>query len=436
MSTAPVVVIALDGVPFSLLRRYFDQGKMPRLKQLADRGGFREIVSVQPPLSAPAWASFLTAVPPYEHGILSFTERDPRSLNWYTPDASHMRKPTLLQKLSDRGKRVFSMNVPVTYPPFPVNGISICGFLGPDLERGVYPASEVPFLKSSAYRIDSDVHLAKTDMGAFIADVRAVLDKRLETARHYARREPWDLFMVHIMETDRLHHFTLEAFLKGDAATGRLYDDLYGRIDDFIGWMVDHQPANSRFVLLSDHGFTVLKREIYLNHWLWQQGYLRFTHPRPAGLHHIHGESRAYSLYPGRVYINLRGREKNGRVPREAYAALRRELAEGLLTLRDPQSGAPVIREVLAGEEIYAPRALRELHDPTFSFYPDLLAVAHRGYDLKGILWHPQLAAKTVYNGMHTFEDAFLISTVPVVCERSASVIDAGREVLALFDGD
>ncbi len=434
MNTAPVVVIALDGVPFSLLKGFFERGKLPRLKQLAGRGAFKEIVSVQPPLSAPAWASFLTGGAPHEHGILSFTERDARSLNWYTPNAAHLRRPTLLQKLSDRGKRVFSMNVPVTYPPGKINGISICGFLGSDLDQGVYPPSEVPFLKSSAYRIDSDVNLAKKDLGAFLEDLHTVLDKRLEIARHYALRERWDLFMVHIMETDRLHHFTYESFRRGDGDMIRLYDDLYGKVDRFIGWMVDNHPEDSRFVLLSDHGFTVLKREIYLNHWLWQQGYLRFTHPHPANLHHIHADSRAYSLYPGRIYINLSGREKNGRVTAGEYEHLRHELTDRLLTLRDPVDGRPVIKEVLPGESVYAAVELTALHDPLFSFYPDLLAVAHPGYDLKGILWHPELAAKTIYNGMHGFDDAFLISTESAVCQRSGSIVDVGREVWALFD--
>ena len=433
MSETPVIVIALDGVPFSLLRHYFERGKMSCLKQLADRGAFKEIVSVQPPLSAPAWASFLTGVAPHEHGILSFTERDARSLNWYTPNAAHLRRPTLLQKLSDKGRRVFSMNIPVTYPPVKINGISICGFLGPDLERGVYPASEISFLKNKAYRIDSDVNLAKRDMAAFLEDLHVVLDRRLETARHYALGEQWDLFMVHIMETDRLHHFTFESFQRSDPDMLRFYDALYGKIDRFIGWMVDNHPPDSRFVLLSDHGFTVLKREIYLNHWLWQQGYLRFAHPSPANLHHIHPDSRAYSLYPGRIFINLRGREKNGRVTIEEYDFLRRELTERLAALRDPVDGAPVIKQVLRGEDVYAPHIPATTHNPLYVAYPDLLALPYNGYDLKGVLWHRELSAKTVYTGMHSFDDAFLISNDKSLVERSASITDVGGEVAALF---
>ncbi|HHM02511.1 MAG TPA: hypothetical protein ENJ15_05805 [Caldithrix abyssi] len=433
MSLTPVIVIALDGVPFSLLRYYFERGKMSCIKQLADRGAFKEIVSVQPPLSAPAWASFLTGVAPHEHGILSFTERDARSLNWYTPNAAHLRQPTLLQKLSDKGRRVFSMNIPVTYPPVEINGISICGFLGPDLERGVYPTSEISFLKNKAYRIDSDVNLAKTDMAAFLEDLHVVLDRRVDTARYYALRERWDLFMVHIMETDRLHHFTFESFHRGDPDMLHFYDALYGKIDRFVGWMIDHHPPDSRFVLLSDHGFTVLKREIYLNHWLWQQGYLRFTHPSPANLHHIHPDSRAYSLYPGRIFINLRGREKNGRVTLEAYDSLRRELTERLLALRDPIDGAPVIKRVLRGEDVYAPHIPAKAHNPHYVSYPDLLALPYNGYDLKGVLWYRELSAKTVYTGMHSFDDAFLISNDKSLAERSTSITDVGREVAALF---
>jgi len=421
MSEPRLYVIGLDGVPFTVLRDFLDQGIMPRLRELAGRSVFRSIRSVQPPLSAPAWASFLTGRPPDEHGVMSFTERDPRAMRWFTPDARQLTAPTLQEMASDMGRRVFSMNFPVTYPPKPVNGVSICGFLGKDLESGVYPEREVPLLKQRGYRIDSDVALARHDLPAFINDLKTVLTRRLETAMYYHDREPWDLFMVHIMETDRLHHFTYEAFQKGDEAIRDVYHQLYGMIDPFIGALTDQAPPGSRFLLLSDHGFTVLKREIYLNHWLWEQGFLRFNHPRPAHLGHIHPASVAYSLYPGRLYIHLKGREASGSVPPDKYEQTRETLRRALTGLRDPVDGAPVVAEVLNGEDVYAPPGLRAWHDPLTAAYPDLLVIAREGYDLKGMLWKGKPADKTVYNGMHSYDNAFWIAPQT---EKAAAVND------------
>ncbi len=426
MRNQRLYIIALDGVPFTLLRSFFNAGIMPGLKALSEVSVMRPMKSVLPPLSAPAWASFLTGKPPYAHGILSFTERDPHTLHWYTPNARHLKAPTLQEKVSESHLRVFSMNFPVTYPPRPVNGVSICGFLGNDLESGVYPEKEAFILKKRGYRIDSDVHLARANLKAFIDDLFHVLQKRTENALYYHKREPWDLFMVHIMETDRLHHFTYEAFTEGNPEIRDIYHTLYGKIDRFLVKLMETAPPDSRFILLSDHGFVPLKREIYLNRWLWQKGLLHYTHPRPEKLGHIHPRSVAYSLYPGRIYLNLQGREANGSVSPGEYEQTRNSIREMLSALRDPADGTPVMETVFNGEDIYTPPGMSRLHDPVLSPYPDLLAVAREGYDLKGILWHVTESAKGIYTGMHSVDNAFWLAPALPGAEDVDTIIDAG----------
>ncbi|MGD9898972.1 MAG: alkaline phosphatase family protein [Calditrichaceae bacterium] len=429
-----IFVLALDGTPYSFLNRMINSGKMPNLATLVKKSSFAQMDSVLPPVSSVAWASFMTGCQPHQHGIMGFIDRDPSTMEWYVPLADRLREKTLWTILSEQNKRVFVMNVPMTYPPQKVNGIMICGFLGSDITKGTYPSEIGTLLKAKGYRIDSDVELAKKDLDAFINDLNEVLEKRIETMWEYFEREKWEFFMTHIMETDRLHHFTWELMETRHPKYESVFMKFYQRIDRLIGDIIVKIPKDMDLILLSDHGFTTLKKEVYLNRWLWEKGLLRFTKPVPNNLKDIHPSSIAYSLYPGRIYINLKGREKTGSVnPGLEYEQIRRSLKESLLQIQDPRTAQPVIKHVLNGEEIYGGH---DQFDPgrgqneTNSITPDLIAAPYDGYDLKGALWRENLFEKTVFNGMHTFDDAFILARERELPEKRLSITDISTLIL------
>ncbi len=429
MKKSRLFILALDGTPFTLLQQLFREGVMPNLKKLAEESVFKQMDSVQPPVSSSAWASFMTGKTPAQHGILGFVDRTPADMNWYVPNADHLRAKTIWQILSEQGKRVFVMNVPVTFPPKPINGISVCGFLGNDIRKGTWPPEIGTLLKARGYRIDADTEMAKTNLPAFMEHLFAVLEKRIETMRHFYAQERWDVFMTHIMETDRLHHFFWEYFEKGHVQYKTRFMDLYRRIDTEIGHILAESAGDTAFLFLSDHGFCTLRQAVYLNRWLGDNGYLFFNATLPADLHAIAAHTRAYSLYPGRIYINLKGREKEGSVqPGAAYEQLRSELTQGLKTILDP-SGRPVIKAVLHREEVYP-----EASDEELLQLPDLIAIPHWGYDLKGDLWHASLFDKTVFNGMHTDDDAFVLAKDISIPEGRFSIDRLFEALKTFFD--
>ena len=71
-----------------------------------------------------------------------------------------------------------------------------------------------------------------------------------------------------------------------------------------------------------------------------------------------------------------------------------------MLGMRDPDSGERIIEKVFKREELY--------HGPHYNEGPDLVAVPHNGYDLKGNLDKKELTYKGPLVGMHTYDDAFL----------------------------
>jgi len=230
------------------------------------------------------------------------------------------------------------------------------------------------------------------------------------------------------METDRLHHFLWEPMENGDPVYEPAFYACYHQIDERLGEVRRRLDDETTLILMSDHGFCTLRQEVYLNNWLRDAGYLSFRSVEPKSVADLDPSSRAYSLDPGRIFVNLRGREPEGCVsPGEEYEKLRDELAAGLLELRDPESGESMIEKVLRREEIY--------HGPQFERAADLIAVPFRGFDLKGAVSRPALTFKgNELVGMHTYDDAMLYVQGREFKRDDFSVVDVMPTILDIME--
>jgi predicted AlkP superfamily phosphohydrolase/phosphomutase len=85
-----VFVLGVDGMDPTILRRMIDQGRMPNFKALAERGGFQDLGTSNPPQSPVAWSNFVTGLDPGGHGIYDFVHRDPKT---YLPTSSATPPP-------------------------------------------------------------------------------------------------------------------------------------------------------------------------------------------------------------------------------------------------------------------------------------------------------------------------------------------------------
>src|SRR5712692_5865304 len=135
-----VVIIGLDGATFRTLQPWMDAGYLPTLKEMVETGVSGKLTSVVPPVTAPAWCSFMTGKNPGKHGVYYFTTRE-KGTGRDIPISAHARSgKTVWDLLSDSGKTVLVLNVPATYPPHPVRGVMIADFLTPKGKRDfVYP---------------------------------------------------------------------------------------------------------------------------------------------------------------------------------------------------------------------------------------------------------------------------------------------------------
>jgi predicted AlkP superfamily phosphohydrolase/phosphomutase len=397
-----VVVIGLDGVPFTYIQRLFGAGELPNFRALAREGALVQMDTTLPNVSSVAWSSFMTGQNPGKHNIYGFVDRQPGTLKTFIPTSRNMRTPALWEILSAAGKRVFAMNVPVTYPSRQVNGIVVGCFLSPSVEKAAPNADVAQALKRLNYCVDADSQLARQDKDSFLPHLDEVFERRIAAMRYFWRQEPWDFFMAHIMETDRLHHFFWEEMEQGHAKYGPSFLDFYKRVDHVLGEVRGWLDEDTTLIVLSDHGFCSIKQEVYVNTWLHDAGYLQYTKEHPQGLQDMAASSAAYSMDPGRIFLNVRGREPGGRIaPGAEYARLRREIADAALTMADPATGEPMVERVYTREELY--------HGPYAEAASDLVLAMRDGYDPKGPFGKPALTFKGAsLVGMHTTPDALL----------------------------
>ncbi|MFB6310710.1 MAG: alkaline phosphatase family protein [Salinirussus sp.] len=142
----------------------------------------------------------------------------------------------------------------------------------------------------------------------------------------------------------------------------------------------------------------------------------------------IADETRAYSLIPGRFYLNLEGREPRGGVPADDYESVRTELRTAIEELEGPE-GRPVVERVVPKEE-----AFRGDHD---EIAPDLVAIPNHGFDLKaGFKGSEEVFDTGPRNGMHTFGNASLFIDDPEVQLNDADLYDVAPTLLELLDID
>ena len=395
------VVLAIDGTPYSLLRQLMEEGAMPTYQRLTGDGTFTRMYSTQPTVSSVAWTAFMCGKDPGGTNIFGFTDLFPNSYQLDIPDSTRIKSKLIWEHLSDLGKRSVTMGVPISYPTRPINGVMVGCFLSPKLEKAVHPPEYLEILQQLDYRLDTDAWLAREDLAKFWLELNVVFDRRRETMLHFMDHESWDVLMVHFMETDRMMHFMIDQFVKGEEPWASRFREFFGRVDELIGAIEMRLKEGDELIILSDHGFTPLKYEVYPNRVLYEEGLLKFKSWPPKSIMDIAEGSRAFIMDPGRLYVNVQGKFPMGTVPPESRERVADEVAELLVEkLVDPETGEGMVANVYRRDELYS--------GPHVERGPDIVLEPKWGYDFKGAVNKESLTGRTALCGMHTYEDAHL----------------------------
>ena len=138
-----VVVIGLDGLTMDIVEPWALDGTLPNINHLLKTGTFGRLKSTHPPISAPAWASFMTGQNPGKHGLFDFQTLSEDRRYLLPVNSSTIKSLTIWDIFNEHYKRVCAINIPMTYPPFKVNGAMVSGMFIPSIDSPfVYPEEE------------------------------------------------------------------------------------------------------------------------------------------------------------------------------------------------------------------------------------------------------------------------------------------------------
>lgn len=408
-NTNRVLVIGLDGATPDLLFPWANEGKLPHLADLINNGVSGSLRSTIPPITAPAWTSFMTGKNPGKHGLFHFIAR-PRQNYDYTPvNAKDNHAQTLWSILSESNKKVGVMQVPMTFPPEKVNGFIISGLGTPGIDSNfTYPMElREKLLEDFKFKLHSTEIYMKNNEDTFLADLEETERKKEKIVRYLMKEYAWDFFMVVFMMTDIVQHFFWKYMdithpahnVKEPEKYKNAILNCYQLMDNIIGNILSDIDEDTTVIIMSDHGFGPLCKEIHLNYWLKSLGLQKYDGTysskielwllkrglsveriselaKKNGLHGITKMlpknikkkvpkrdalsainwqgTKAYSYGNlGFICINLRGREPEGIVPQEEYEDIRNYIIKELQGLKDPESGKNIVETIFKREQLY-----------------------------------------------------------------------------------
>ncbi|MHB8160087.1 MAG: alkaline phosphatase family protein [Thermoleophilia bacterium] len=499
-----VAIFGLDGGTYRVIDYLVGRNRMPNFAGFMAAGSRTTLMSTTPPITPAAWSSFYTGTNPGKAGVVGFFKWHPGSYKLDPINAGAVHGEPIWSLAGSRGKRVCVYNVPVSYPAAPVNGILIAGMDAPRFDdQAIYPLDKKKDLLEAVPdfaihpTIDAKYLIAHhaDPVGEAIRILNAHLRMELATARFLMKQEDWDLFVAVFRSTDVFQHIfwsSVELVIneegEADATDSRKAEAVfscYEELDCELGEIMSGWGRDRNLILMSDHGFGGLEKEVCLNRVLENAGLLKFhsrtvrsrskqylveklkTHlPERTRKKIKHGlgqernddkwlrfvdtlvadidwsQTRLCSVAQfGTFYANLRGRYPLGIVNGEKdLAAVLTEAEAALRELCDPEDGRPVVTQFFRKEELY--------HGPMMSEMPDLVAVL-RDYAYiglpgtaaellgDGIVRHPRTDYKDLtFSGTHRQQGILMLHGPNIANNRLgvAQMVDVAPTVMNLLD--
>jgi predicted AlkP superfamily phosphohydrolase/phosphomutase len=485
MTKKKIIVIGLDGGTWTILDNLIEQGKAPFFSYLCKTGTYGVLRSTTPPVTAPAWTSFLTGQNPGKHGLFDFQRIDFTSNSRNLTVSTDCKSATMIDYFNDKGKRSLFINVPLTYPPQPINGVLIAGFpVSPDSDF-VYPPEMLQQIKEMKYITDW-MEIYKNKKRLSKASMIKMSDKsQINVFESMLTQDNWDVAMMVISGTDHIAHLEWQ---KGNINGVKNY---YASIDALLSELKFKGIFDgATIIVVSDHGFGGSSYAFYMNTWLSKEGYLSFKSERDDTYdvflkefrNPVHGKSKGIvpkilktvgltrenviylgkktgmiklerflpysiiSLFPSHEFsidwnntkaymvsnaskginINLHGRETTGIVAKNEYDSLRKEIVRKLRELR-AKDGSLLFEIANLKEDTYS--------GPYVSDAPDIATWSFPNYKIR-MGTNQKNFMRKVSEAQHTLDGIYIFHSgdfIPGKRAEEISIMDIAPTIMHIL---
>lgn len=224
------------------------------------------------------------------------------------------------------------------------------------------------------------------DDGEFLKEDDFVLQEREKMLDYELERFESGLLFYYFSSTDQRQHMFWRLIDREHPAYdeklaskyGKTIENIYIEMDRMIEKAMEKVDKKTILIVISDHGFTSFRRCFNLNTWLKENGYLTLIKPWQQGkteffMNTNWKKTKAYALGLNSLYINQKGREREGIVNSgPEKEALVREIAQKLEKVIDPLTGKKVVLKAYVARDVY--------HGPYVDEAPEIILGYNHGY--------------------------------------------------------
>jgi predicted AlkP superfamily phosphohydrolase/phosphomutase len=414
-----------------LVNKFIEIDSLPTFKNIKNNGISGHLISTIPPISAVSWSSIITGLNPGNHGVFDFitSKRNTKEMRIKINDSSSLRGMTLWNYLEQHRKKSIIVNVPLTYPPYPINGVMVSGFPSPINKIKVYPSILEDKLQNAYnhYKIDLDISksdYSKISKNEFIKNANDLLDLRINLMFELMESQTWDFFFIVFTITDRLQHvfypysdsdYPKELIEKSKYK--HVLRDLYVKLDKLLESVIYKKKEGSTIFIISDHGFESVYKRFGLIKWMQENDIIKrkVNRSRFQTLKKIYKLSSSFAIFDiKKIYSKLPRRIQNlifdqpvNNVPGGIFfedfnidekIMDKKELRDRLLCIVDQHSNRKIISDVIYKKELY------------FGKYAensvDIIAIPEKGYTISNKQTEQVIEDITYPNGGHVSENS------------------------------
>jgi predicted AlkP superfamily phosphohydrolase/phosphomutase len=397
-----VLVLGFDGAPFDTIEKLTKTNDLPNFERFLREGCGGPLLSVTPPVTFNSWPVIFTGLNPGELGIFDWFALKKGTYSGEPNNSDVVKGKAVWDFLSRINKRTTVVNVPMTYPPYEINGLMVAGFPAPVNGLTTWPPPYAEVLKAEIGNYEIDIEPSFEQLQEkFLEEVNRVTDMHMRAILRLLAVPDWDFFVGVITGLDRLQHVFYEM---DDAACRLVLSDYYQKLDSFVGTAVGSVPEETTVILISDHGFETVKKTFGVNNWLAKHGYAETSKfgledasliVRRLGLYGLAQKIvvrdmtyiqllKLVSAMPSKVKFSrsrafCRFHASNIYINRDIVSddaereATRDKMIQELEKTVDPEDGSRIVDHVFKREELYSGR----LADRA----PDLVLVLNQGYE-------------------------------------------------------